>query len=71
MESWLSGAGIAAQVDERDIYALADDERNMVMDAMIKDGAVAPMVLVNGRIACVDSLDLDAVVTVAREVLAG
>ncbi|MDA3935408.1 MAG: hypothetical protein PF636_00885 [Actinomycetota bacterium] len=61
----MSEAGITAQVDERDIYALDDGERTVVMDAMIRDGADAPMVLVNGRIACTDGIDIEAVVAAA------
>gem|GEM_PF-3218692 len=71
MESWLSGAGIAAQVDERDIYALADDERNMVMDAMIHDGRDVPMVLMEGRIVCTDGIDLEATVKAAEALKVG
>jgi hypothetical protein len=63
----LQEAGITAEVDERDLYELADEERTVVMDAMIHDGHDVPMVLVEGRIVCTDGVDLDAAVFAARQ----
>ncbi len=65
LESKLSEAGITAEVDERDLHALTDDERTIVMDAMIRDGHDVPMVLVNGHIVCTDGIDIDAVIAAA------
>lgn len=60
--------GIVAAVRERDLYALVDAERHAVLDVMIAEHADPPMIVVGGTVACFGSLDLDAVVRVAREV---
>lgn len=65
----LSAEGFTAEVQERDLYSLLDVERHAVLDAMVIHQAELPMVVVDGTVACFGSLDLDAVVRVAREVL--
>lgn len=66
LESKLNGAGIKAQVDERDLYELGDAERTTVMDAMIHDGHDVPMVLVNGRIVCTNGVDIGGVILACK-----
>jgi hypothetical protein len=69
IEEHLRAAGIAATVRACDIYALDGEERHAVLDAMVRDGAEPPMVLVRGRVACVGDIDFEAVCAAAREAL--
>jgi hypothetical protein len=62
----LAAEGIDATVIERDLYSLEGGERATVLDAMIRDGADPPMVLVDGVLACAGDLDVDATVVAAR-----
>lgn len=62
----LAAEGITADVVEYDLYALVDEERHAVLDAMVRDAAELPMVLVEGRVACAGDIDLEAVVAAAR-----
>ena len=63
--------GLSAEVMERDLYSLVDVERHAVLDAMIVRQAEPPMVVVNGVVACFAGIDLDAIVSTAREAKAG
>jgi hypothetical protein len=63
----LQASGIVATVVERDIYALTGDERHAVLDAMIRNGAEAPMVVVDGRVVCTGGVDLEAVLEATRQ----
>ena len=62
----LAAVGIAAVVRVRDIYALEGVERHAALDAVVTENAAFPMVIVDGRVACHDDVDLDAVVEEAR-----
>lgn len=66
IEEHLQASGISATVVERDIYALSGDERHAVLDAMVREGADAPMVVVGGRVACTGGIDLEAVLEATR-----
>lgn len=66
IEEHLREVGIAATVRACDIYALEGEERHAVLDAIVRDGAELPMVLVNGCVACVGDIDLEAMVAAAR-----
>lgn len=61
----LKAEGIDAVVLEKDVYALQGDDRKAVLDAMVRDGADLPMVLVGGVVASAGDLDLDAIVRAA------
>jgi hypothetical protein len=64
----LAAEGIDAVVVEKDIYALEGADRTAVLDAMVRDGADLPMVLIGGVVASAGTLDLDAIARAASGV---
>lgn len=62
----LAAEGIDAAVIECDVYSLVGAERQAVLDAMVREGADLPMVLVDGVVVTAGELDLGAIVRAAR-----
>ncbi len=67
MNERLRAEGIEASVLERDLLSLEGAERQAVLDAMVRQSADVPMVLVDGVVVCSDGVDLDAMVAAARQ----
>lgn len=65
IEEKLRQHGIAAAVRETDIYSLDGDERTAVLDAVVRQFADFPMVVVGGRVACFNGIDPGAVLAAA------
>lgn len=63
----LAAEGIEAAVRVSDVYALEGDERHAALDVIVAERAGFPMVLVGGRVACHDGIEVDAVVAMARD----
>lgn len=66
----LGRAGVRAELDEYDVYALPPELRHRVLDSIVKQQAEFPMVLVNGEVACHSGIDLTAVLRAAWETMA-
>ena len=64
LESYLRERGIEADVTEVELGDLVEDERTAVIDRMVA-GCDLPMVLVEGRVACADGVDLRAIAEAA------
>ena len=64
LESYLRERGIEARIVEVDLGDLAEEERTAVIDRMVA-GSDLPMVLVQGRVACADGVDLRAIAAAA------
>ncbi len=62
----LAAEGFSADVRACDIYALEGEERHAVLDAMVREGAEPPFVIVSGTVACAGEIDMDAVLSAAR-----
>lgn len=71
IEARLRSAGVRAEVEELDIYALPAELRNRVTDVLVAERAEFPVVIVNGTVACHSGIDTDAVLRAAKEVPSG
>lgn len=66
LQEGLREAGIDAEVVERDLMALEDEQRQAVLDVMIREDVDPPMVLVNNVVVCAGEIDAAAVVAAAE-----
>ena len=64
--SLLFTEGIPTEIVLRDLYTLVDAERHAVLDAMLREQAEPPMVIVEGVVACAGGYDIEAVLAAAR-----
>jgi hypothetical protein len=66
LQEGLHEAGIDAEVIERDLMALQGEQRQAVLDVMLREDVDPPMVLVNNVVVCAGEIDVAAAVLAAR-----
>lgn len=51
------------EIEAVDLLTVTTEERDAALDALLESGSDFPVVLVDGRVACVGDIDVEAVVT--------